>query len=99
MSDVPPPDALTTPKYVVHLDDVGMTELEAGTFIVLRSSDVFAPAALFAYASAVESALTLEATLGVEMFTDEQRAHLHRTAAELNEAGIVWSKLDQKVPD
>lgn len=102
-----PDDPLRDAKYVVgkinpEMDaDTPGEVLDPGTFFVLRQSDVFATGALFAYASSIQTALELEASMpdDISLFTSQQREDLSLYADKITRIAVAWTKTEKKIPD
>lgn len=83
-------------KYTVKNFDTGR-ELEPETFFVVKSTDIFAVAALYAYAHTIQTGLELDNKRNV--FTDMERRRLIRLADHVSDLAGQWSRLVAKVPD
>jgi hypothetical protein len=86
-----------TEKYVVT--KVGSDEpLLEGTYFVIRSKDVFATSALYAYAQSIQTILDAQHDLGIEL-DSEVADNLHQLADQLLDKARDWESLNRKVPD
>jgi hypothetical protein len=96
MSDVQAADGLDLAKYVVSTDGEG--PLDSKDVFVLRSSDIFGAATLFAYAGFV---LTLEEVARQRdgMFSDEELGRLTRLAEAVQDRAIEWQRQGRHLPD
>lgn len=82
-------------KYVVRKRDGA--PLDPDEFFVIRSSDVFGPAALHGYAHLIQSAIELD---GVRPFLEpEEVARLGLLSTHLVDMATEWQRQSKKVPD
>ena len=90
-------DEQYTEKYTVTKNSDG-TELPPGSFFVVRSKDVFATSALYAYAQSIQTLLDAQDIFGIEL--DPTIAHnLSLLADQLVDKARDWETPDRKVPD
>jgi hypothetical protein len=84
-------------KYrVVNLDG---EELEPGTYFVLRSSDLFGAAALYAYAAALGTAIELSRARPGSLSPDEVRA-MEALEIMVTDLAVEWQRSGKgRVPD
>lgn len=83
-------------KYIVlKLDDA--ETLKPGTFFVIRSSDMFGIAGLYAYANQIQT--TLEIDKERKFLTDVELLHLRDIADYIADLARQWQVQQTKVPD
>lgn len=94
-----PDFAIDMGKYEVY-DSKGRI-LPASSYFVIKSSDLFAPAALYGYAHLITSGLELGALPHrPDPFTPDERLFLTRLADEAAALADNWMRSpDKKVPD
>lgn len=92
--------AIQPDKYHVHhaQADRPADLLEPGGYFVLRRGDILATATLRSYASNALTMLELE-SVGVALFTNEQREHLLELADYATELATEWEQAKHKLPD
>jgi hypothetical protein len=88
-------------KYTVFKSSEPADRLDPGSYFVIRSSDLFAPSALHAYAGNIRSVLEMNQHLEHRMFTPDEEDRLAALADQLTVIAIDWerSDKDRKVPD
>ena len=69
------------------------------SYFVVRGSDIFAPTALYNYASSIQTVLEVEQATGSQIFTEDVRERLSILADKLVMQAIEWSKSSSRVPD
>lgn len=96
MSLVREQDNVTDTKYVVR-NGVGEVLLP-GSFYVIRASDVFASAGLWAYVHSVTTVLELDAD--VHFLSSDQREHLQGVVDQAAELARRWQEAGLgRIPD
>jgi hypothetical protein len=96
MSNLSTEDGVTTEKYTVK-DAEGNT-LAPGTYFVIRSSDMFASAGLYAYAHTIETILELASHRPV--LNKQEALYLRGVANQATQLAASWQRSGlQRVPD
>lgn len=79
-------------------------QLEPGTYFVIRSSDIFAPSAMYSYANNIRTFLEAHEKLsrgnGFPLLSFEQQENLQHLSDQLVELANDWEhRAEGKVPD
>jgi hypothetical protein len=89
-------------KYAVRRvlsDGSSGEQLEPGTFFVLRSSDLFGPATLWAYAAAIATQIEFSRTRPGSLSPDEVE-HLEALEEMVSDLAVTWQRSGAgRVPD
>jgi hypothetical protein len=73
--------------------------IEDGTFFVIRDSDVFGPAVLFAYVSLLQTELEVE-KLRPGRYSPEELAYLEKLERYVTDLALSWQRTGKgRVPD
>jgi hypothetical protein len=97
MPRVRPVDQVVVEKYKVKTLDG--KDLEPGTFFVLRSSDLFGAAALYAYAAAIASTIEFSRKRPGSLSPDEV-ADLERLEELVTNLAVEWQRSGLgRIPD